>query len=387
MRQLNLTKRLFWIVALLVLCANAFLVSYLYHQAEDLAKIRAYSKAKTLHDYFLSMRFVYHKQFLESGIDLNDSTIGFLPAHASTHISDDFLKRSTQGITINNVSDRPRNPDNKADALETKAIHYFNQNPNQNETIELIKDGKKEFFFFAAPLRIQPYCLVCHGEKNEVLPYIANRYDNAYGYKLGEVRGLTSIKISKNILFDEVVELFWQEALFSSLVMLGLLALMYMAIKELTKRDVEQKKELEVLVLQRTKTLAQKSMELEKAYQQQQHLYAVLRTVANSNQILITTQTLEELLHETAKCLFENESFAHVKISMYEKGALHVKELFGFEEEQDVNAIEEAVFEHGGFRIITPKSENIPHSCKVVLAHYHVSEAYITVLKSDKFAS
>lgn len=387
MKQLNLTKRLFWIVALLVLFANAFLVSYLYYQAEDLARIRAYSKAKTLQDYFMSMRFIYHKQFLESGIDLNDSTIGFLPAHASTHISEEFLKRSAQGITINNVSDRPRNPVNQADAIETKAIHYFNQHPDQNETMELMKDGKKEFFFFAAPLRIQAYCLVCHGDKNQVLPYISNRYDNAYGYKLGEVRGLTSIKIPKNTLFDDVVAFFWQEALFSSLLMLVLLGFMYMAIKELTKRDVEQKKELEVLVLQRTKTLAQKSMELEKAYQQQQHLYAVLRTVADSNQILITTQTLEELLHETAKCLFENESFAHVKITMYENGALHVKELFGFDEEQGVNAIEEAIFEHGGFRIITPKSENIPQSCQLVLAHYHVSEAYITVLKSDKFTS
>lgn len=148
MRQLNLTKRLFWIVALLVLCANAFVITYLYQQAEDLAKIRAYSKAKTLHDYFMAMRLVYHQQFLESGIDLNDSTIGFLPAHASTHISDEFLKRSTQGITIHNVSDRPRNPVNKADDLEMKAITYFNQNPDKNETIKLVNEGGKRVFLF-----------------------------------------------------------------------------------------------------------------------------------------------------------------------------------------------------------------------------------------------
>ncbi|WP_263833041.1 EAL domain-containing protein [Sulfurospirillum oryzae] len=387
MRQLNLTKRLFWIVALFVLCANAFVISYLYEQAENLAKIRAYSKAKTLQDYFMSMRFVYHKQFLESGIDLNDSTVGFLPAHASAHISEEFLKRSKQGISIHNVSDRPRNPVNQADALETKAIAYFNQNPDKNESIELIKKDEKEFFFFAAPLRIQAYCLVCHGEKNEVLPYIAKRYDSAYGYKLGDVRGLTSIKIPKNTLFDEVVDLFWKEAVFSSMVMLCLLLLMYLAIKELTKRDVEQKKELEALVLARTKTLAQKSLELEKSYAQQKHLYAVLRTVADSNQILITTQTLEELLHETALCLFANDSFAHVKIALNENGTLHVKESFGFEEEHDINEVEEAVFEHGGFRILTPKSANISANCLITMSRYDVSEAYITVLKSDKFTS
>ncbi|QIR74921.1 EAL domain-containing protein [Sulfurospirillum diekertiae] len=386
MRQLNLTKRLFWIVAFLVLCANAFVITYLYQQAEDLAKIRAYSKAKTLQDYFMAMRLVYHQQFLESGIDLNDSTIGFLPAHASTHISDEFLKRSMQGITIHNVSDRPRNPVNQADDLEMKAITYFNQNPDQNETIELVNKGGKEFFFFASPLRIQAYCLVCHGEKNEVLPYIAKRYNNAYGYKLGEVRGLTSIKIPKKTLFDDVIGLFWKETIFSSMVVIGLLVLMYMAIKELTKRDVEQKKELETLVLQRTKMLTQKSSELEKSYAQQKHLYAVLRTVADSNQILITTQTLEELLSETAKCLFANKSFAHVKISLYENGALHVKESFGFDEEHDINPIEKEIFAQGGFRILTPTSENLPHSCQLTIVRYNVSEAYITVLQSDKFA-
>jgi len=385
MRQLNLSKRLFWIIAFCVLCANTLIVFFLYHQAENLAQMRAYSKAKTLQDYFTSMRYVYHQQFLESGIDLNDSTIGFLPAHASSHISEEFLKRSTQGIRMHNVSDRPRNAINQADALETNAITYFNQNPDKNESIALIKDGDKEFFFFASPLRIQAYCLVCHGQKSEVLPYIANRYENAYGYKLNEVRGLTSIKIPKNILFDEVFSFFWKEVLFSSLVMFFLLVLMYIAIQELTKRDVEQKKELEGLVIERTKTLVQKSAELEKAYTHQQHLYSVLRTVADSNQILITTQTLEELLYETALCLFANDSFAHVKIALYENGDLHVKESRGFDEEHEINAMEEAVFSNGGFRIITRASEDVPESCQETMRRHHVSEAYVTALKSDRF--
>lgn len=386
MRQLNLSKRLFWIIALCVLFSNMLVVVYLYHQAENLAQIRAYSKAKTLQEYFLSMRYVYHKQFLESGIDLNDSTIGFLPAHASSHISEEFLKRSTQGIRIHNVSDRPRNLVNQADAIETKAIAYFTQNPDKNESIELVKEGNKEFFFFASPLRIDAYCLVCHGEKNEVLPYIAKRYENAYNYKLGEVRGLTSIKIPKNLLFDEVIEFFWKEVIFSSVAMLFLLTLMYIAIKELTKRDVEQKKELEALVLERTKNLAQKSTELENAYAHQKHLYSVLRTVADSNQILITTQTLDELLYETAQCLFANDSFAHVKIALGDQETLYVKESCGFDEEHEVNSLEEAVFAEGGSLIIIPKSANIPQSCEETMRRYHVSEAYITVLKSDKFA-
>ena len=89
-RQLNLSKRLFWIIAFCVFISHGLMVLYLYHQAENLVQMRAYSKAKTLQDYFLSMRYVYQKQFLESGIDLNDSTVEFLPAHASAHIVKNF---------------------------------------------------------------------------------------------------------------------------------------------------------------------------------------------------------------------------------------------------------------------------------------------------------
>ena len=77
MRKLNLTKRLFWIIAFLVVVSNVFVTTYLYHQAQITTETRAYARAQSLKDYFIAMRYVYHKQFLESKIDLNDSTIGF----------------------------------------------------------------------------------------------------------------------------------------------------------------------------------------------------------------------------------------------------------------------------------------------------------------------
>ncbi len=385
MRQITLTKRLFWIIATFICVANLVVVVYLYEQANNLSQIRAYSKAKTLQDYFISMRYIYHQQFLSSGIDLNDSTVGFLPAHASTHISEEFHKTSKQGITIRNVSDRPRNPANKANPDEEEMIHYFDKHPEQNENMRLMDDGNTSYYFFTSPLRIKAYCLACHGEKSEVLPYIAKRYDSAYGYKIGEVRGITSIKIPKKTLFDDVIVLFWKETLFSGIVMLLLLIVLYIAIKDLTKRDVEQKKELESLILERTQDLLTKSKELENAYAHQQHLYSVLRTVTDSNQILITTSNVRELLHQTALCLFANDSFAHVKIALCEKGALNVKESYGLEEEFDINEIEQHVFNTGSFKILTARSADTPSRCKAMMLQYHVTEAYITVLKSDKF--
>ena len=359
---------------------------YLYHEFKHLAQQRAYSKAKTLQDYFVSMRYVYQQQFLSSGLDLNDSTIGFLPAHASTHISEEFQKRSTQNISIRNVSDNPREAQNMANAEEKKAIDYFTTHPSEKETMQIVKNKGEEIFFYAAPLRIEAYCLACHGKKSEVLPYISRRYENAYNYKIGDVRGITSIKIPVSLIFDQVIVTFWQGMLFSWIVVFGLLIFMYIAIKELTKRDVKQKKALEEAVEERTATLQQKSTELEHTYEHQKHLYSVLRTVADSNQILITTQALEELLEKTALCLFSNDSFAHVKISLFKNNILQVMESHGFDDEQEVNELENYVFENNTstqFRSVTP---SMPKSCQDKFLQRGISELYITVLTSDKFS-
>ncbi|MDD2383726.1 MAG: EAL domain-containing protein [Sulfurospirillaceae bacterium] len=387
MRHLNLTKRLFWIIAFLVLLSNSLVTLYLYHKFETLSQNRAYSKAKTLQEYFVSMRYVYHKQFLSSGLDLNDSTIGFLPAHASSHISDEFKKHSTQNISIRNVSDNPRNEDNRADALEKQAIDYFTAHPNENDKMDIIKSPGKDFYFFAAPLRIEAYCLACHGKKSEVLPYIAKRYTNAYNYKLNDVRGITSIKIPVSLIFNEIIATFWQEIFFSWMVILCLLIIMYIAIKELTKNDVKQKKALEEAVEERTVKLEHKSIELEHAYEHQKHLYSILRTVADSNQILITSQTLNALLEKTALCLYSNDSFSHVKISLVQNNALHVIESYGFEEDKkEVNELEVYVFEHNTTLKFTEITPHMPESCKEKFIQRGITELYVTGLTSDKFS-
>ena len=386
MRKLNLTKRLFWIIAFLIIVSNIFVTTHLYHQSQIVAETRAHSRAKSLRDYFLSVRSVYQRQFVQSKIDLNDSTVGFLPIHASSLISDEFQKRSHDGISIRNVSDRPRNLLNKANEMEQKAIDYFDANPKVDEKMELIQNGNKPFYFFSAPLRIEPFCLQCHGNKEEVIPFIAKRYDTAYDYKLGETRGIVSIKIPQKSTSDAVMKIFWQEVIFGWFVVTILLALMYIAIRQLTKEEVEQKKELERVVIYRTKSLAEKSIELEKAYAQQKHLYSVLRTVADSNQILITTKTLDELLKQTALCLYANDSFAQVKIALWKHDHLEVKESCGFDEEVTISFMEEYAYSHKDSLSVTALTQNLPKHDKEMILKYGITEVYTTPLKSDKFA-
>ena len=152
--------------------------------------------AVNLQSMMAATRKVYIQQFKASGLPVTDETIGFLPAHAMSRIADDFINRTESGITFNNVSDRPRNSRNQADNVELEAIDYFRKNPEQKERIINYKNSNGELsYHFSAPIWIEQACLTCHGERSQAPAAVRDRYDNAWGYKLGELRGILSIKL------------------------------------------------------------------------------------------------------------------------------------------------------------------------------------------------
>lgn len=169
MRKENQYKKLkiLFVVIVLITILGIVVRSWIY--AASVKKdmhVDAKKEAHLLRDYMMSMRSVYHKQFLNSGIELNDDTLGFLPAHASGLISDRFKEINADGFYIRNVSDNPRNPNNIADESEMEAIEYFNTHIDSKE----FSKDRSSFIQFAYPIRIEAYCLACHGKKEEALP-------------------------------------------------------------------------------------------------------------------------------------------------------------------------------------------------------------------------
>ncbi|HJV93658.1 MAG TPA: DUF3365 domain-containing protein, partial [Azonexus sp.] len=151
---------------------------------------------RTIRGMLMSMRRIYHKQFIDSGLPVNGKTVGFLPAHALGRISKDFPNWNDSGISFNNVSDRPRNPDNQADRFELDAMAWFRANPKEEERFQAIRDDRGVgWMHFTAPIWIEPYCLKCHGDEMDAPESIRQTYPNAYGYKLGDLRGVMSIKL------------------------------------------------------------------------------------------------------------------------------------------------------------------------------------------------
>ena len=102
---------------------------------------------------------------------------------------------------IKRVSDKPRNPKNKANKKEIGFIAHF-QNMIDNDVfyepiIENLSNGKTQFY---APIVTNQMCLQCHGSANDIhkktLNTITTLYpdDMAKGYSVNQVRGLWRIE-------------------------------------------------------------------------------------------------------------------------------------------------------------------------------------------------
>ena len=193
---------------------------YYYQEMKSEIIIDAKKEAHLVIDYMMSMREVYQKQFIDSGMEVNKNNIGFLPAHASSLISDKFMQRNQDSFYIRNVSDQPRNISNMADKEEMKAIKYFNNDPIKTEYFRKYIDNKIEYFQYAKPIYIESYCISCHGKREETMKTIRDNYDTAYNYKVGDLRGVVSIKIPHTNLNKKLYAYIKKEAVISLLTLL-----------------------------------------------------------------------------------------------------------------------------------------------------------------------
>ena len=190
-----------------ILCVD---LTISYYKLSSELRAETEFDARTVYGYMMATRRIYQDQFIESGLPLNDRTVGFLPAHSFSRISKDFANWNNSGVMFNNVSDQPRNPGNQADPEETAAMAWFRQNPKAVERMERVeKPAGKGYLLYTAPIWIEQLCLKCHGDREAAPASIRENYDAAYGYQLGELRGVASIKIPTAKFDKRFRELWW----------------------------------------------------------------------------------------------------------------------------------------------------------------------------------
>ena len=151
----------------------------------------------TIRGILMATRRIYHQQFIKSGLPVTESTVGFLPAHAIGLISADYKEWNDNDYRFNNVSDRPRNPANRADKFELAAMDHYRANPTVKERMEpIVEENGKRWFHYTAPIKIEGYCLSCHGTEANAPESIRETYPGtSYDYQKNDLRGVMSIKL------------------------------------------------------------------------------------------------------------------------------------------------------------------------------------------------
>lgn len=107
--------------------------------------------------------------------------------------------------SIKRVSDKPRNPKNKANKKELNIIEQYKKVLAEKEELMPITEevnGKTQFYY---PIITNSMCLQCHGVpqqqiKPDVLERLSELYtkDKANGYEANQVRGIWSITFSED---------------------------------------------------------------------------------------------------------------------------------------------------------------------------------------------
>ncbi len=118
---------------------------------------------------------------------------GLMPAFAGIEIGDKFYNET--GYQLRQVSSKYRNPKNKPDNFEEKALIEFQEKENLTEYKGIDKVDGQRVLRYLIPLYIEEACLKCHSAKETIPEFIQEDYpeDKATDYTYGDLRGAISV--------------------------------------------------------------------------------------------------------------------------------------------------------------------------------------------------
>ncbi len=234
-------KTIVTMVASLFFIIAIFHIYYSYLKVEEEQKNFALTESRILNDFMFIHREYYQKLFINKNIELNEKTLPALPAYSSYDISEKFSNNNKYNIKVQTVSDRARNPKNQADGVEGNIIEYFKNNPDKKEYFEFIDDSPQKYYQYGYALRIEKNCLQCHSSKEKAPKFIAQKYSKAYDYKLGDVRGIISVKVPKEHTHNHVHDRFINNIIYNIVTLIFIFVVTILIILKRTK-DIKELK-------------------------------------------------------------------------------------------------------------------------------------------------
>ena len=126
-------------------------------------------------------------------------------------ITDSLAQADPLIVDIKRTTNKYRNSENKPDNIDAQVLgNMKNQISSGDKLPEFViqkyeVDGKTYPRYYQ-PMKIQPLCISCHGDKakmkKEVVSILAEAYpeDKAHGYEARDFRGLIRVTLAANIL-------------------------------------------------------------------------------------------------------------------------------------------------------------------------------------------
>ncbi len=237
---------LYLILAVFTLAMSIQTIMTVWRNKQEQHKM-ALQYSQLLSGYAMINRNYYQHLYLNKTIPLTKNTLNGLPAYSSSIIAKKFSKANIDNIEIRTVSDTPRNRTNMADNYEMKAIQSFEADKNKKIFFKDFKD----FYQYATPLKITKSCLKCHGKISDAPKFIQENYKKAYGYKIGDIRGIMSIKIPKS-----TIERYFNSTLYSEIIKnIILFTVLLILVLYISRKNSKFSEVLNAMVEEKTKKL------------------------------------------------------------------------------------------------------------------------------------
>ena len=285
--------KFFAAIALLIFVVVGYVIYEQYRNMEETRTQLLMNEGRSLSNFTEAFRTTYQNAFTEHHIPVDDQTIHLLPVMTIDEISERFSRNAHGDVQVRTVSDRPRNPKNMANPFEKKMMDYFRQ--HTGETYKVVKNDQG--YFYLRPLIITQRCLKCHGRREDAPPSIRERYHQAYGYKLGEIRGLASVRISRRNAMDTLVAKFKDGALTTALLFVLLLFAIYALIRKMNAMERDYTRDLEKTVTEKTQALERQKGVFETLFEKSSDGIFILE----NQQIIQCNEKIVEMLRYKSK--------------------------------------------------------------------------------------
>ena len=202
-----------------------------YNSLQKYAEFVAVDAARRSADQLLATRSVMANLASHITLDKGVDAFAATPAAVGNAIAE-RLKMQQRHYYIKQTSLDYRNDANRPDRLEREMLNAFG--PGREELWFHIHDDGEDLLHYGKVLRIEKACLRCHGTPGRDVPRplyekLFKRYGNtAFNYKVGDIRGMVSVKIPMSPFHEKAEAIFYQIFVIGFFTLLLVLCLLYL---------------------------------------------------------------------------------------------------------------------------------------------------------------